>query len=182
MKKIYILLTKTNTIFAKGIRLYTQEEYSHSSLCLDNNFEFFYSFSRKYKYNPFIGCFSKESINEGVYSMFNNIPCKVLELQVSETQFKLILNEINTMKKEMGKYKYNYIGILFAIANKPYHSTNRYYCSEFIYHILKISKILTNEFDNVCIKPTDFTKLGFNVIYEGNLHELYKINKYEKAI
>lgn len=182
MKKIYIILTKTNTIFAKTIRAYTKQEFSHSSICLSEDFKDFYSFSRKYTHNPFIGCFSIENTNKNVYSLFDNIPCKVLEVEVTDYQYDLIKTEIENMLCNKDLYKYNYFGIVYAIVNKPYNANNRYYCSEFVYHILKIGQVLNNEFDKVSIKPNDFLSLNFKVIYEGNLHNLNSMKNIKISI
>lgn len=179
IKKIYIILSKTDTIFAKGIRVYTKACYSHSSICLDDNFENFYSFGRKYTSNPFIGCFVKENLNKGLFSLFDNIPCKVLEIDVTKEQYDLICNEIKLMEKEFNKYKYNYLGIIFAMANKPHSRQNRYYCSEFMYYLLKKGEVLTNEFDKTSVSPNDLDNLNFKVFYEGNLK---KISKKERLV
>lgn len=50
MKKIYIILTQSGTIFSKILRLFTKEKYNHSSICLKDNFKTFYSFGRIHPY------------------------------------------------------------------------------------------------------------------------------------
>lgn len=174
MKDIYIILTKADTYISKMISICTHSNFSHCSLCFDNSFNEFYSFGRKYVRYPFIGCFSEEHSETGVYALFDNVPCKVLKISISDTQYTLMINELERMKIEMNKYKYNYIGVGLGVINKSIDRKYYYYCSEYVYHMLKVGQVLKNEFDNIAIKPTDFDKLGFEVIYEGNLHELKK--------
>lgn len=174
MKNVYIILSKAETYISKMISICTKAEFSHCSLSFDNSFKEFYSFGRKYKEFPFIGCFNEEHTNTGVYSLFDYVLCKVLKIEITDTQYKLMINEVNRMKKEMGKYKYNYMGIFAGIINKTYKRDYYYYCSEYVYHMLKVGQVLKNEFDNIPVNPIDFDKLGFEVVYEGNLHELKK--------
>ncbi|MBQ9989121.1 MAG: hypothetical protein IJP30_05245 [Clostridia bacterium] len=57
-RRLYVLLTFTNTLVARGIRMYCKEPYSHVSLAFDENLEEMYSFARKGIYNPFNAGFS----------------------------------------------------------------------------------------------------------------------------
>ena len=68
MKRIFIVLSSTDTTLAKSIRKCTGTEFSHTSLALDNNFEEMYSFSRRKTNNPFVGRFKKESFDTGIFA------------------------------------------------------------------------------------------------------------------
>ena len=56
-KKIYIIISASDTIPARLIRRATRAEYNHSSICFDDEFKTFYSFGRKVLWNPFYGGF-----------------------------------------------------------------------------------------------------------------------------
>lgn len=175
-RKIYVVLTKTNTIFARTIRMYTKTGYSHASISLDDDFNTLYSFSRKYTNNPFIGRFRKENIYEGVFGKCDQLPCLILEKEIDLDQYNIIKNKLLEMENSNYEYKYNYLGVFFAIFNKRYNSKDRYYCSEFVYYLLRLSNSLDNMFDNKPIHPMDFLKFDFNLFYEGNLKEFKNNN------
>jgi len=88
MKKIYIVLTRTNTMLSNIIRFVKKDEYTHASLSLDKTFETMYSFGRKYTYNPFIGTFVTENFNDGIYGLHRYLYGKVLEINVDDSQYE----------------------------------------------------------------------------------------------
>ena len=65
---IYIMLSKTGTLFSETIRVYTKDYYNHASLGLDEGLYNLYSFGRKTPKNPLIAGFIKEDI-EGPYTI-----------------------------------------------------------------------------------------------------------------
>lgn len=168
---MYIVLTKTNTVFARLIRFYTKNEYSHASLSLDINLDNMYSFSRKYPRNPFIGSFMKEEVNKGVYGMFEEVPCVILEVKVQREQYYKAKKMIQNFNSNKENYKYNYRGIICNMINKPTRNEYRYFCSEFVYHVLKECKIIDLNKPYNFIKPQDLLNIEGNIIYEGNLNE-----------
>lgn len=172
MKNLYIILTCTSTMFARGIRYYTKKNYSHASISLDDSFKTFYSFARKYRRNPFIGHFATESIDSGLFSLCSEIPSIILKVPVTLSQYEKAKKEIDKMIENRHLYGYNYIGILYGLKNKPYKSEYRFFCSEFVYHILKTANVLEDEFDHKAVEPEDFLSLGYEIIYEGNLKNI----------
>lgn len=176
MKSLYIVLTCTSTIFAKSIRYYTKKTYSHASISLDDSFETFYSFGRKYKRNPFIGHFATEHINTGLFSLYSNIPAIILKVPVTDEQYEDAQRELDRIIENRHMFGYNYLGILYGLRNKPYKDEYRFFCSEFVYHILKTAKVLKDEFDLKSVEPEDFLGLGYEIVYEGNLKNLLNYN------
>lgn len=47
-KHIYIVLTRTNTLISRIIRLFMNDEYTHAAIALDKELNNMYSFGRKY--------------------------------------------------------------------------------------------------------------------------------------
>ena len=64
MKKVYVILSYTGTILSKIVKAFTMKQYSHTSISLDENLKQMYSFGRLNPYNPFIGGFVHEKIDE----------------------------------------------------------------------------------------------------------------------
>lgn len=67
-------------------------------------------------------------------------------------------------------YRYNYLGLLLAGVRIPYHTENRYYCSEFVKEILISCGVSEAEKLNSITMPIHFLKLqNATEIYCGKL-------------
>lgn len=168
-KKIYIVLTRTNTILSRLIRFIKDDEYTHASISLDKELKQMYSFGRKYSYNPFVGCFVKENFNEGVFGRHNNLYGLVMEIKVSDEQYEKAENLINEFILNKDIYKYNYMGLINCLLNRESCNDNRFLCSEFVYYILNKSNIVNlNRFRNL-VRPQDLLNIKGRLIFRGNL-------------
>ena len=78
------------------------------------------------------------------------------------------------------KYKFNLIGLACVSINKKIKRKNRFYCAEFVKHILKSSGVSEVKVLPEIIKPEDFKQInGLRLEYEGLLRK-YKKKKYLK--
>lgn len=176
MKNIYIVISQTGSILSSLLKVITGKEYNHASISVDENLKEMYSFGRKYVYNPFIGVFNVEHINEGVYKRFKNTKCKVICLNVTEEQYNLICSRIDEMIKEQEKYKYNVAGLFLAAININMSSEYRFYCSEFVKHILDVGNVDVSMIPDI-VHPVNFLDMdGTSVTYEGLLSDYNKPN------
>lgn len=175
MKEIYIVLTHTGTVLSRIIKYYTKEKYTHVSIGLDSDLKELYSFGRLNPYNPYKGGFMHEELNGGTFARFRNTIGAVYSLKLTDEQYEKINCLIETMKLNKDKYKFNIIGLFFVSINRKYKREDKFYCAEFVKHILETSldkKILPE-----IIKPMDFLDLdNMHLIYEG----LFKKYKYKE--
>ena len=141
MKYVYIVLTKTDTIVARTIRLVTRDKYSHSSLSLDRALHPMYSFARKYINFPFIGTMVKEEVGAGVYGKFSKVPCCILRIPVSDNQYYGVKKIVDTMWQSH-QYRYNYFGLVLNYLGISKHFDKRFFCSEFVYYMLSQNNII----------------------------------------
>lgn len=179
-KRIYIVLTRTNTILSRLIGIIKSDEYTHASISLNKNLEVMYSFGRKNKYNPFIGRFVKENLNEGVFGMQKDLKGLVLELEISFLQYNKINDLINEFIIKSDSYKYNYFGLIYSLLNIEACSSDRFLCSEFVYYLLSESGVVNLNKPRNLIRPQDFLKLNSRMIYKGNLkNEITIIPRYK---
>ena len=168
-KKIYIVLTRTNTILSRLIGFIKNDEYTHASVSLDRGLNQLYSFGRKYSYNPFIGRFVKENLNEGVYGRHNNLYGLVMEIEVSHEQYGKAEKLINEFISNKDLYKYNYIGLINCLLNKESCRDNRFLCSEFVYYILNKSSIVNFNKSGNLVRPQDLININGRIVFSGNL-------------
>ena len=90
-RKLYILISKTHTVPARIIKFWTKEPYAHASIALDLELREMYSFARKGIYNPFNCGFIIEDIDTGIFGRDVETSCVVLELTVTDKQYRHVL-------------------------------------------------------------------------------------------
>jgi len=82
--KIYIVVTHTGSSLSKLIKYYSNSEFSHVSISLDEDLDKMYSFGRLNPYNPFWGGFVHEEIDNGTFKRFDETPAKVYEISINK--------------------------------------------------------------------------------------------------
>jgi hypothetical protein len=166
-KKIYILLTDTGTLFTKLIKLYTKKPYNHASISFDSELSEVYSFGRKTARNPFIGGFVKEDVNKGLFKQAN---CAIYSLTVNEVQIQRMNHYIKKIESQKGEYRYNLLGLLGFILNKPIKRKKAFFCSQFVATLLKECNIIDFGKSPSLVAPNDLQKVSkFQFVYEGEL-------------
>lgn len=169
---LYIVLTRTNTVISRLIQLFKNDEYTHAAISLDKELNYMYSFSRRNTYNPFIGRFKKEDINEGLYKFCDTLPGVIIKIEVSREQHEKAKALLEHFISNSSLYKYNYKGLLNSLLNKPASSDDRFLCSEFVYHILKESGIIDFNISRNLVRPQSLLNIEGRIIYKGNLKEI----------
>lgn len=177
-RKIYVLLSRTHTVPARLIRLWTREPYSHASIALDVELKEMYSFARKNAYNPFYSTFIDEDIEKGIFGMDKSIKCSVYEVPVTEEQYQKVREEINRFINNREKFQYNYMGLLGVMFGKNIEDEKHFFCSQFVSYIFYRSGISLFEKETGLIRPYDFhMRLKDRMIYRGRLCEYRKFLK-----
>ena len=174
MRSIYLIMSQTGTILSRTIKLFTGKKYNHISLSLDDDLNSMYSFGRKYPDIPFIGVFVEEGINKGTFKKFRETKCKIIRIDLTEEQYNLICENIKKMIIEKEKYKYNVLGLFLALFHIQRNSKNKFYCSQFIRHILDISCVDVSMIPEIGPHPTDFDDMDNTIMYEGLLRKYMK--------
>lgn len=169
---LYIVLTRTNTLISRMIRLCTDDQYTHATLSLDKDLQEMYSFGRKYSYNPFIGRFKQEHLAEGVYKHAKNLPGVVLEVEVPLENYAEARDLVEQFIANRSRYKYNVRGLLYGLLNRPTNRDDRFLCSQFVYYVLNESGVVDLHIPANLVRPDDFLDVGAQIIYEGNLKDL----------
>lgn len=183
-KKIYILLTDTGTILTRLIKSYTKKPYNHASIAFDSELMEVYSFGRKTARNPFIGGFVREDIDSAI---FRQADCALYSLNITAAEFQKMYQYIQEIASEKEKYRYNFIGLFGVLFQKPIKRKNAFFCSQFVASVLKESRIIDFEDEDLSlVKPSDLTHLAnFELVFEGGLNgyqgiidkEIYVPNK-----
>lgn len=191
---IYVLLSKTNTVVARLIRLYTKEPYSHVSIALDAELNELYSFARKQRFNPLNSGFIKEDLEKGVFGADKSTICCVYEVPVTEEQYQHMRKEITHFVDNEKNYGYNYAGLFGAMFGINRDDGIHYMCSQFVTHVFNTGGVKLFPTEKGLVRPFDFhIRLKDKQIYDGKLCEYrdylkaktesdYKQKQYAKAM
>lgn len=168
-RKIYIVLTQTNTGVARIIKKITHDTYSHVSLSFDPKCLTMYSFGRKYVHFPLYGIFLKEDIRKGLFTKNKKTSVAIYEVDVSQYQYRKIKEKIKEI--ELENKGYNITGLLLAKFRIKL-NRKKYYCSEFVYEVLSSDKVKILDNNKILFKPEELVeKQKFKKIYEGSIRD-----------
>ncbi|MGN0368164.1 MAG: hypothetical protein ACI4EK_05215 [Wujia sp.] len=167
---VYILLSKTQTLPSRVIKMWTKEPYAHTSLALDIELKEMYSFARKRLHNPFDCGFIYEDIDTGVFGRDVETTCCVGRLRVTKKQHENILKILEEFKQKKSVYRYNYLGIFGVMCNRSVDRQYNYFCSQFVAYVLRKAGVPMFAKEPGLCCPRDFrTWDKLEVIYEGKL-------------
>jgi hypothetical protein len=170
---IYIVLTKSKTKVARLIRFFSKNDYSHVSLSCDEMLHLMYSFSRDYTRIPIPAHFNIERIDKAVFGKYDDIPCEVYRIPVTEEQLAGTMRLINHFCDNRMEYRYDLVALLLMGMNIPYQRRNRFVCSVWVGFVLGKSGVEHNINKHpALVEPEDFRHIpGAELIYSGNLKE-----------
>ncbi len=168
-KDIYILLSNTGTLFTKTIKLYTKAPYNHTSLALNEDLRETYSFGRKNPINPFVAGFVREN-ETGIYGYYKDTTCAIYKLEIDADIYEKIKMNIMLFERDKESYKYNLIGLLGVMANRPVKRKRAYFCSQFVYDVLEQNGVKLFDKPAELVTPKDFQYCKeLKLIYQGRL-------------
>lgn len=171
-KCVYIVISKTATLPSNVIKMWTKEPYAHTSLAMDIELKEMYSFARKKLKNPFDCGFISEDITKGVFGRDTGTTCRVARLWITADQHRKLVKELEEFKRDKSFYKYNYLGIVGVMCNRPVERKYNYFCSQFVYHALAKSGVKMFDKKPGLARPEDFRVWDkLELIYEGKLNE-----------
>lgn len=130
MKTVTVLLTRYSDLFGKVICTISKYSYSHASISVDDEEEFFYSFN----YKGFV--IEKPKKHRPKCRQDGSI---CIRMQVPEETYGKICQEISRFMEQKERYSYSQIGVLLCLLHIPFHFENRYFCSQFVAEVLSKS-------------------------------------------
>ncbi len=170
MKTIYVLLSRTNTIPARLIRLATACRYNHVSISLDPAHSDFYSFARRQIHNPLNGGFIQENIHTGIFGRNGDQPCAMYALSISDAAYTELARLIERFFDRYDAYRYNYLGVPLCFFGIPYERRHHYLCSQFVAHMLRLTEACTLPKPVSLMQPMDFAAIPeLRLVYTGPL-------------
>lgn len=177
---VYVLLTHSGTTLANAIKAVTKVPYSHSSISFDSSLKNMYSFGRKYKSNPLIGTFVKESLDKGLYEdVADKTTYSLYVTYVDKAMYTAMKSKLTEFESRTD-LKYNFTGLITMKMGIERERENAYFCSEFVDTILKASGQNFTGKHSSMVQPYDFAKnKNFHFIMKGILSH-YNSSEVEK--
>lgn len=159
-KKIYILLQQFDGLFGDLYSFIENSKYNHASIGLSDSMNEFFSFRTKWGFcieHPFH--FNKDHKKE--------IPCVIYEIEVNESIYLSVENEIQEFKKEKDMFHYSYLSLTLGFIGIKHKMHRGYFCSKFVAEILFRTGRIKLIKDTSVYLPSDFEKENFQLKFEG---------------
>ena len=167
---IYIVISQTQTKFAKMIRRFGSVDYNHSALGLDPQLTHLFAFARPFHHGIFLGHLVKENLERYTLRQDQPVPVVIFRLPVTVKEYENVRKTIHQISEDP-----DYIYNLFSVLTYPvFHGISRrksFTCIEFVAYILKGLGYPMD--DKLCsYKPDDLLQiLGPQEIYRGDFRD-----------
>ncbi|MBO5852256.1 MAG: hypothetical protein J6Q74_00395 [Clostridia bacterium] len=172
MRKLYILLTRTESIASKMVRFFTMDKYTHASLGFDRELIELYSSGRKKGLKMFPGGPCKEGLDKGFFGRDPHTPCVVYEFSVTEAAFNEARALIDFFMTDNHLYKFSILGTFACKLGIQWTRKNKYFCSQFVAEILRQSNAVKLPKPPSLMRPIDYASIPeFEKIFEGTIGE-----------
>lgn len=165
-KAVYILLTRTSTLFSRGIYALTGDQFTHAAIGVDGIDGVFYGFGRKYPRLPFPGAFRAEC----PWMFRHDVPCRVYRIDMSAESYELIKSVLEQMYREKRYYHYNIAGLIVCRLNMkvPNMRPHHFFCSQFVAWLLQQTGSVELSVSPELFRPSYFCDLACaTLVYEG---------------
>ena len=170
MKKLYVLLSKTQTRPSRFIHHFTGGAFTHVSLALTPETDRFYSFARRSLRNPFKAGMIVENTNTMIFALFPDCPCALYEIEVSDEGYAKAEQIVKMRLSNYKKSKYNFFGALLLRWGIRIKRKWKLVCSQFVALILEESGAAILPKDPYLMLPNDFLNIKeMKKIYDGPL-------------
>ncbi|MBE6596339.1 MAG: hypothetical protein E7641_01590 [Ruminococcaceae bacterium] len=174
MKKIYILLSATKTLPSRLIHTIMKGGYTHASIALEPRSDKLYSFARRTLNNPLNAGFIIEDLHKFVYSRYENCPCAVYSVEVSDEAYEKAKNIVGKFVENKKVLNYNFLGLLPAKLGIKFERKKNFTCSQFVASVLHYSGAVELPKHPSLMMPNDFPKLeGVKLIYTGTIKNCF---------
>lgn len=159
MREIYLLLTRSTTLFSQLIALSTDAPYTHASIGLEPDLSAFYSFARRHPSLPLPAGLVREKLDTGYFGLHPETPCLLLSLPVDETTYRCLRCRVDQMIDRASDYRYSLLGVLLCRLDVAHRRRTHYFCSQFVAQLLTDAGALALPTDPSLTQPADFLAL-----------------------
>lgn len=180
---VYVLLSHSGTLLANAIKKVTKNPYSHASISFDHELNNMYSFGRKYKSNPLIGSFVRESIREGLYEDVSGTATYSLYVTfIPRAKYTQMIQRLDMFRNDKRGFKYDFTGLFKHRLGMVSEREDAYFCSGFVATILQAGNENFFKQHYSLVTPYDFAKhKDFHFVTKGVLQH-YDATKVKQKV
>ena len=184
MKKLYLFLSRTDSIASKIVHFFTKTTYTHASLSFDEDCVYLYSSGRKKGFKMFPAGPTRESLYRGFFGRDDHTPCVLYSFDVPDEVFDKARAEIEYFMEHNDDYKFSAWGIIACKFGIRWERKNKYFCSQFVAEILTRSGAVSLGKPSCLVHPRDYQKIeGLTKHFEGTVGQLrHKIEAKKEAV
>lgn len=164
-----MVLSRSGTVPSRLIGAVTGDRLTHAALALDPGLEYMFGFGRRGSTNPLSGCFRRERLDDPLYERMGSLPGLVLEVPVSLVQHEAVRGQVEAFLLDGHRYRYNFSGILDHVTGRTREDAYRFFCSEFVYHVLHQAGVCDLRVPRGQVRPQTLLSLPGRVVFEGDL-------------
>lgn len=146
------------TFANKCVKIFTNFDYSHSSISFSENLETLYSFQIKNRKAFLVGGFVEETHDTYFHGKDVSLKEMVFKLPVEDDKYDEVVNFINTVKNDK-EYMFNYVSALFMFVFGGVKSYKAYHCIEFITEVLNRTDTVISHKPPHKMQPKDLYEL-----------------------
>lgn len=132
-RTITVLLTRHHNLFSNFIYMITGRGYTHASIALSEDCEYYYSFNFK----GFRREYPSKRWNCGKSICY--------KLEVSEEDFMKLQDKVAEMEQEKDAFHYSRLGVAFCFMRIPIKREHHYFCSQFVAELLQMTDCISLE-------------------------------------
>jgi hypothetical protein len=184
MNKIYVVLSATPTKIGLMIRTLTRSSFNHASISLTKDLSEMYSFARYRAQNPLVGGFIQEFPQRLTLGKDKDVPIKVFEIPVTESEYEKIKNFIYDIRDDQERCIYNSLAILGRPFGMGYNTYKAYVCTDFVVKALLCGDICLSEKSVLApMTPKQIEEiLDKYLIYDGCLLDYHPAPVYDEDL
>ena len=134
---IYIMISRTPTMFGSVIRKFAKQQYNHASVAIDESLEHTYAFARFKHSTPLLGGLVRENLDRFTLRRDGEVPVIVYKIPVTDEQYDFIKSRIDEMMTKRKKFIYNLLSIVTYPFLHGCSMRNAFTCIEFAAYVLK---------------------------------------------
>ncbi len=128
-----------------------------------------YSFGRRFTYTPLFGGYVRETPNGGSFRRYPHIDAVILRFETTEEQFLGVKSHLEELYLSKKRYKYDYLGAIFALFHKNLRRKRKSYCSKFVREVLLRFGLCDPLALPEVVYPENFIEaFADKIVYEGN--------------
>ena len=173
MKKVYILLSKTGSLPSRTIHLFTNKKYTHASISLTASPDGFCSYGRRYLHNFLIGGLIHEDVRKGIYKIFDNADCELLEIPVNDESYSKLSSLVDMHFDNYTKCRYKFSAIIPMLLGIKQELKFKMTCSQFVAKLLFESNSCKLPRHPSLMLPVDFLSIeNISSIYTGKIKDI----------